>query len=746
MKNLDLISEELFNKIRGRFPTVTIGNAEGIVTNKPNEARFFDFDFKQKEKSLGRVSVSLDENSVSVMYSNNFVENQDKLVKQSWYDFLKELRYFAKKRLLNFDTRDITKSNLNKNDYKFLAQNQSGEEQMTESKMYGTSRTSYQDVGSARVSVRHNQPVNQELASGRTQHIENIYIESSEGERFKYPFKHLNGARAMAMHVSEGGKVYDDFGKHITGLSEELYKLKKFKSYMGRSGVMAEGLSQYMDIVNERVLTVKKTIEGLQRQKSYKAMIENFEVKEIKEVPEDVAENWVDQLTIRQFNEELKDVFPYIYNLVNEETKAQELGPEDIVDSVEETTESTASDYADDFNAFEEWADDTVDSALDEGYMKGYQKYHCKDCQDTMHMPTTTCKHDSHDESGSWWRDANGNGVPDIMEADSDTDEGNAYAHAVRKAKMDGKKKGDKVMGPDGKEITIETVTDYVLSMYDRHTGQFPKGETAVLTAVEKDFGESFINPAKQFIEAINAKFEEYNGYKDPELMDNEEFTLEGFLSNLDEKLKKGDEEMLLALYNTYKDNPMIPQKYRDLMGRVKDELTNKKAAASSQDAGKAAEKPKSADDKLDAFGGPGPDIKPTKSMPDDPAKPQADPEAPSLPKKSFQPDYDSSGSEVTGKYGMQSTAYDPNYNGPEGYLNDADAIEGLMSSSSLSSEEDQWLNMAYVKYNITRDNLGQVLQKIRKDVARKAAADVSSFDKSQESVELENIRQLAGI
>ena len=161
-------------------------------------------------------------------------------------------------------------------------------------------------------------------------------------------------------------------------------------------------------------------------------------------------------------------------------------------------------------------------SELDEGYMKGYKKYHCKDCQDTMHMPTTNCPHDSHDESGSWWRDANGNGVPDIMEADSDTDEGNAYAHAVRKAKMDGKKKGDKVMGPDGEEITIETVTDYVLSMYDRHTGQFPKGETAVLTAVEKDFGESFINPAKQFIEAINAKFEEYNGYKDPELMDDQ--------------------------------------------------------------------------------------------------------------------------------------------------------------------------------------------------------------------------------
>ncbi len=616
MKNLDLISEELFNKIRGRFPTVTIGNEEGIVTNKPNEARFFDFDYKEGPKSLGKVSISVDESNLSVMYSNNFVEGQDSITKNKWYDFLKELRFFAKKRLLNFDTRDITKSNLNKRDYKFLAKD-SGEETMTESKMYGTSKTSYQDVGTARLAVRHNKAVNQELASGRTQHIDTIYIESAEGERFKYPFKHLNGARAMARHVSEGGKTHDEFGQHITGLSEELYKLKKFKSYMNRSGVMAEGLSQYMDIVNERVLKVKKTIEGLQKQKIYKESFDSFSVKEVREVPEDVAANWIDQLTIKQFNEELKDVFPYIYNLVNETNQVQELSPEhfteddayfdygkmakdiearfgdtiamdDIEDWVQENVDdphmiemdelageienlgvdihhsddyegqpSSYDEYQDlyggddwdhgQFEDFESWADNTVDSALDEGYMKGYKKYHCKDCQDTMHMPTTTCPHDSHDESGSWWRDENGNGVPDIIEGvktpgpshynkeramdmlkkkgitnptygelmaaikqiemGEDTDEGNAFAHAVRKAKMDGKKKGDEIEGPDGEKITIETVTDFVLSMYDRHTGQFPKGETAVLTAVEKDFGENFINPAKDFIEGINSRY-----------------------------------------------------------------------------------------------------------------------------------------------------------------------------------------------------------------------------------------------
>ena len=43
--------------------------------------------------------------------------------------------------------------------------------------------------------------------------------------------------------------------------------------------------------------------------------------------------------------------------------------------------------------------------------------YTCCDCGDEMHVPTTTCQHDSHDETGSWWRDENGNGVPDLFES-----------------------------------------------------------------------------------------------------------------------------------------------------------------------------------------------------------------------------------------------------------------------------------------------------------------------------------------
>ena len=340
MKNLDKIAEELFNKIRGRYPSITLGDKESTITNVPGTARFFDFDFREGVK----VNVTLDENSITILYNNDLIEESPDTVKSMWFDFMKEMRTFAKKRMLNFDTRDITKSNLDKRDYQYLSQNRPGEEQMSESKMYGTSKTSFQDIGNAKMIVKHRGPVDFENPAGRTQQIDSIYIESAEGERFKYPFRHLNGARAMCTHVSEGGNQYDAFGKHIVSLSEELSKLRTFKTYMNRSAVMAEGLAGYMDIVNTRIETIKETVFKLQRPTNYKEAFESFEETVLEEVPEDVSSNWIDELTIRQFNEDLKSVFPYIYNLVKENTKAKQIGPDDLLGEFDGPDETETQD------------------------------------------------------------------------------------------------------------------------------------------------------------------------------------------------------------------------------------------------------------------------------------------------------------------------------------------------------------------------------------------------------------------
>ena len=588
MQEFDAIGEDLFNKIRGRFPEVTIGDEAGTVTNEPTMARFFDFDYN----GLGKVSVAIDEDDgLTVIYSKDFIEDQDEQTKEAWYDFLKELRVFSKKRMLNYSVRDITKSNLTKRDYKFLAKTPE-DGQMTESKLYGTSKISYQKVGEARIVIQHTESINQESATGRTQKIGKIYIESADGERFRYPFKHLSGARAMARHVAEGGNTYDDFGKHIVGLSEEMGKLRKFKNYMGRSAVMAESLAGYVDVVKERIATVKKTIESLQKPAYYAETIAAFETPMMEDVPADVAENWIDQLTIKQFNEELADVFPYIYKLVSEATKAKELGPDDLV--AEKKSDKRDDDpcwsnykmvgmkkkngkevpncvpeeieleqgFEEMMGQFGEGQEtDEAEEQVDEAYINT--------SKDAVEVLANLRKIGKSIERGQGEYEGNlaneyANDVWDVysfIEARTNGFQGidkNAKAAIDDMMTLRGEAKkletepgsgkngqfGNRIVNTlypvmeylyttkfdrnakegddDGKDEEEQKTPlgEFILSYFDREQGTFPKGETAVLTMVEKDYGEQFIDPAKAFIEQIGAKFEEFQMRTQPQQME----------------------------------------------------------------------------------------------------------------------------------------------------------------------------------------------------------------------------------
>ena len=342
-KNLDLIAKELFSKLRTQFPKIRLGDANSERTDRPKDARFFEFDFTKNGKNLGTISISIDDNTnadpegeendgLVVMYSNDIVEGQPDGVKHRWFRFLESLSDFASSHMMDFNVRDIAKSNLDKRDYKMLANNSSGEGTMTESKLWGTSRTSFQEMGEAKLIVRHSKPVNYDLPAGRTMHIESIFVENADGERFKYPYKHLNGARALATHVAHGGTSYDNIGQHIIGLSEELNKLRMFKGYVNRNPIVSEAMGTINEKVFERIDQVKKEIHSLQNPNFYKTFAESWTDKEDQLIPEDVVNDWIDRLTIRSFNEELKNVFPYIYKLVGEEVNVvKELTAEDLL-------------------------------------------------------------------------------------------------------------------------------------------------------------------------------------------------------------------------------------------------------------------------------------------------------------------------------------------------------------------------------------------------------------------------------
>jgi len=342
-KNLNPIAAELFGKIRTQFPKIKLGDANSDPTDREEDARFFEFDFVKNGVNLGTVSADISEDDgLVVIFSNEITDGQPSGVSKQWYNFLRELREFAKQNMMKFSIRDTSKSNLEKRDYEHLA-NKHGEGSMTESKLYGTSKTSFQEMGEAKLIVRHSQPVNYDLPAGRTLHIESIYVENADGERFKYPFKHLNGARALATHVAHGGNSYDSIGQHIIGLSEELNKLRMFKGYVSRNPIVSEAMGTISNKVFERIDQVKKEIHSLQSSNYYKAFAESFTASDAQEIPEDVVNDWVDRLTIRTFNEELKNVFPYIYKLVGEEVDVvKELSADDLLD--ENTPESAQYD------------------------------------------------------------------------------------------------------------------------------------------------------------------------------------------------------------------------------------------------------------------------------------------------------------------------------------------------------------------------------------------------------------------
>ena len=200
MKPIQIISQDLFDKVRSRFSNLEMGDETGAVTIDPAEARFFDFDFVIEGNNMGRVSISLNDlGSLKVYYSQGITENQDDPIKQQWFHFLKEMRFFAMRRLLRFDTRDIVKTNLDKNDFQHLAQTQGPKEQemttMNESRWNSKSskKTSRAVQGRTEVIVRHARPVDEEYAGSRSQrkNIKAIFIQNADGERFKLSLIHI---------------------------------------------------------------------------------------------------------------------------------------------------------------------------------------------------------------------------------------------------------------------------------------------------------------------------------------------------------------------------------------------------------------------------------------------------------------------------------------------------------------------------------------------------------------------------
>ena len=312
MKPLNKTANDLFQHLRTRFSPVTIGNENAEVVTDPSEARFFSFDYKENDKSLGTVSVSIiDNRSLKVYFSHDMVESIT--LSGDWYGFLKELRFFAKQNLLGFDARDIQKDQLDNRDFDFIKQNdgpyKDEDVEITESAMYGSKRKSMQKFENATLVVYHKKTVDEEKRGARSRHIDSIFIESNH-ERFRFPMNYLNGARAMAVHVSEGGTPYDAVGKHIINTVTEMQNLAKFARMTKRHAMEDTEAESIRNRVVETYHGIKRDIMRMQNPTNYRNFAENF-------TPTDASgeadvTSLQEKFTRKIWNEKMNDLLPSV--------------------------------------------------------------------------------------------------------------------------------------------------------------------------------------------------------------------------------------------------------------------------------------------------------------------------------------------------------------------------------------------------------------------------------------------------
>lgn len=124
MRELNKIAEDLFNLIRSRFENVNLGDKTAKSTIDPENARFFNFDYINKSgKKFGNITISiLDETGLKIFFTKDISKNLTPAELNEWYSFLRNLRQFAKRNLLSFDTRDVTKTNLQVRDLEVASQ------------------------------------------------------------------------------------------------------------------------------------------------------------------------------------------------------------------------------------------------------------------------------------------------------------------------------------------------------------------------------------------------------------------------------------------------------------------------------------------------------------------------------------------------------------------------------------------------------------------------------------------------
>jgi hypothetical protein len=342
----------------------------------------------------------------------------------------------------------------------------------------------------------------------------------------------------MQRHVANGGVPYDDIGKSIVGMSEEIAQLKSFGNYVNRNDLMNTNNNDIVERSSAALNGLREQLARLSKQAHYEAYKENFQAQQPMDVPQEVVEQFTDQFTVKNFKEDIKGVFPVLYRLMKE----SELDYNDIVAMTQPEAASESLDVEksqDEFDRFESWVmslgEDSAIASQDpeeknqavknlqalvkEEFPAGIDgsnaipslKGIIEDPRLYQEIKEQSKQDENSDARGiiKTWLEQN---APDVLEAldfgdytdetegeTPATDQGGDITAPEEVPQESDEQEPEERSG----KMSVQELAEFIHSFYDRESGTFPKGPEGVAIMVGKKYGEQAEHVARKMVERM---------------------------------------------------------------------------------------------------------------------------------------------------------------------------------------------------------------------------------------------------
>jgi hypothetical protein len=302
--SIKTVADKTYNLLKGYGFNIDTFNKVGEVVGDPAEAiRFF-----VEDPNL-LVTLNVPDEEIRLSISKN-TEQTDKLRKQ--------LENLSKDYLMNLDFRVFGRTLKPSSDSVDVAKETNmKEEAIKEASLgpvQGSLKTSYQPLDNVKLIVKHSKPVNEEIRGARSRNISKIFIQANE-ERFYFPSKNLQGARAMARHIYNGGVMHDSIGESIVQMCKDFGTLKEFIRYVNKKGLINEDNQEYVTLARQQMDNIRTTFKRVAGVKTYSKAVESIADESNIDIVTEV--NLEDHFTETHFDDKVGNAHETLSKLVN---------------------------------------------------------------------------------------------------------------------------------------------------------------------------------------------------------------------------------------------------------------------------------------------------------------------------------------------------------------------------------------------------------------------------------------------